>query len=459
MKKKVTKGKQSHYEIVLHIDTTDQNKAQQRVITHFQKDLQLPGFRKGFVPMNMVMEHIRPEYIQIGMLEQLINAGLQEVLKENPDVRFIGEPYDIKRDEKGEELQIAMFLDVYPEVEISGKDRTKKGMKAVDTKVTNDEIEQALTQLKKSYADYKEADTIQEDGVAKISLTYHDDKGDTIDTTNTYIGEQEFSASPFYKKNFVGKKKGELVEIAYGAKDLPESFKYTKSDAKPKKIVCEIKDVKQVVLPTFDEETLKKLFPDESTVKSEKDLKEYIKKSLEERKFQEGLLQHVDEYLNSLKGDLAVNIPKTMIEQEFQSRMKNLHQRMGGEERAKQYLEGMGEDKAKAFTDDIKKAALESLEKFFILQKVTELLDLDIDRSSQKDLEVEKKLYDVLVNGVSVPKKEKKVEVSKEKVVETKKTVSTTKATTTKKSTTPTKKTAEKKTVEKKAPAKKTTKK
>lgn len=65
MKKKVTKGKQSHYEIVLHIDTTDQNKAQQRVITHFQKDLQLPGFRKGFVPMNMVMEHIRPEYVQI----------------------------------------------------------------------------------------------------------------------------------------------------------------------------------------------------------------------------------------------------------------------------------------------------------------------------------------------------------------------------------------------------------
>ena len=61
-----------------------------------------------------------------------------------------------------------------------------------------------------------------------------------------------------------------------------------------------------------------------------------------------------------------------------------------------QYVQQMGEEKAKVFFEDIKSAAEESLEKFFILQKICDLLELEINREHPADLEVEKKLYEKL---------------------------------------------------------------
>lgn len=59
----------------------------------------------------------------------------------------------------------------------------------------------------------------------------------------------------------------------------------------------------------------------------------------------------------------------------------------------------MGDEKGKAFLDDIKRAAKESLEKFFILQKMVEALKIDINREKPETLEVERKLYEKLEEG------------------------------------------------------------
>lgn len=59
----------------------------------------------------------------------------------------------------------------------------------------------------------------------------------------------------------------------------------------------------------------------------------------------------------------------------------------------------MGDEKSKAFFEDITKAAEESLEKFFILQKLTQLLGLDVDWNQTAHMDVEQKLYDKLVKN------------------------------------------------------------
>jgi hypothetical protein len=60
--------------------------------------------------------------------------------------------------------------------------------------------------------------------------------------------------------------------------------------------------------------------------------------------------------------------------------MKSLEQRFGDREKVEQYFKQLGEDKTKQFVEEISKASQDSLEKFFILQKVAEELKLDIDR-------------------------------------------------------------------------------
>ncbi len=94
-----------------------------------------------------------------------------------------------------------------------------------------------------------------------------------------------------------------------------------------------------------------------------------------------------------------------MIQEEFKVRMKNLEERFGSAEKVQEYMTQLG-DQATAFTENIKTAANESLEKFFILNKVAELLDVTIDRSDNaENLAVEKQLYDKLVDSSKAEKK------------------------------------------------------
>jgi FKBP-type peptidyl-prolyl cis-trans isomerase (trigger factor) len=69
-----------------------------------------------------------------------------------------------------------------------------------------------------------------------------------------------------------------------------------------------------------------------------------------------------------------------MINEEFKSRMKSLEERFGDKEKVEQYFKQLGNEKTKEFVEEISKAAQDSLEKFFILQKITEELKIDIDR-------------------------------------------------------------------------------
>lgn len=96
---------------------------------------------------------------------------------------------------------------------------------------------------------------------------------------------------------------------------------------------------------------------------------------------------------------MKVAIPQTLVEQEFATRMKSLVERFGGEEKMTEYFKKIGEDQGKKFLDDIKTAAADSLEKFFILQKIVEILKLDVNREKPGHLEIETKLFERMGKG------------------------------------------------------------
>ncbi|HCB51552.1 TPA: hypothetical protein DEP21_03185 [Patescibacteria group bacterium] len=423
MQKKVTKGSSSSYDIELVVNPQDYAKAREKMLKEFQKDLNLPGFRKGFVPMHLVEENIKPEYLSMGIYENMVNTGLQEVVKENDTIRFIGEPYDLKQDKKGEDTVITLKLDIFPEVEIKGDSWKSYAMNAIQSEATQEEMDDALLRLKKNYADYQDAETIAQDSISKVSMSFLDKDGQEVDKGTLYVGEQEFDEFPFFKKNFIGKNKSESFELDYSEKDFPPTVHCKKADVKAKKVNFTITDVKNVVLPDINEATLEKLFGKDAEVKTEAQLMTYIKDSISQQKFDTELMKEVEEFLKVMREKhMSIDIPNTLLDQEFSVRIQNLEKRFGGQEKMKQYITQMGEEKAKAFLDDIKSAAKESLEKFFILQKVADILELDINWENPSDLEVEKKLYEKLGQASSKKTSEKEEKEPKEKKSPAKKT-------------------------------------
>ncbi len=419
MKHTLKKWKASNYEVEIIFTPEDQSKEKQHVLLTFQKDMEKPGYRKGHVPLDIVEKNVDPQYFEMAVTEHIINHALQHILAENSDIKFIGEPYGYNQNKKDDQTTVTIFLDVYPEVEIKKDDWKKESIKPISTKVEEKEIEEALHNLKKNYADYQDTDKLEKDTVSKIALNFIDKKGETLEKWTSYIGEPEFNEDPFWEKTFVGKKKGEVIDIKYDEKKLPIVLQVKDKENKPETLKVTISDVKKQVLPEFTPETIEKLFWKQSEVKDEKQLKEYIKDQLAVQKEQNELIKGVEEYVSKIREKfMSVIIPKTMIDEEFKSRVHSLEHRFGSKEKVQEYMKSMTEEQAKDFVDSIQKASAESLEKFFILNKVAELLGIDLDRENgAQNFGVERRIYEYF--NPTEKKEEKKAAKAEKK--ETKK--------------------------------------
>ena len=182
MEKKVKKGTHANYDIQLVITAKEYEDAKLIILKEFQKDYEAPGFRKGAAPLDMVEKNIKPEYISIGIYEKLINIGLQEILKEQPELKLIGEPYDLKQEKKDDNTIVDLKLDIFPEVEVLTNDREKAEVAPIDNTATQEEIDGTLMNIQKQYADYQDTDSIQLDTISKITLDYLDEEGKILHT-------------------------------------------------------------------------------------------------------------------------------------------------------------------------------------------------------------------------------------------------------------------------------------
>ena len=408
MNKKLTEGKNCDYIITVSFWDEDKSKVRWHVLEHFAKDMKIPWFRAGKVPMHIVEKNIEPVYIDMTITEHLINDAIQEILKENKDIKFIGEPHGYETKEDKWTTNVTFHLDVYPEVKVDGKKWEGIKMKEIKVEATDKEVEDSLLNIQKNYADYKDAETISDKNtISKLGLEFVDKNGKTVDKWTTYLWETEFNEDKFWAKTFNGKKKKEEIELAYDEKKLPQVLHAKKGEAKKVKIT--IQDVKEVVLPELNDKMIEKLFGKDAEVKTNAELRAYIKKEIVNQKEENELVQTIENYLNDVrKSGVNVVIPKTMIDQEFKVRMDNLKHRFGSEDKVKEYFTQLGEEKSKEFVEGVQSAAAESLEKFFILNKITELLWLNINWNdqNQEPLFVEKQIYGKLVGAL--PEKETK---------------------------------------------------
>lgn len=404
--------------VTISFSEEDKKKERGHVIEMFKNYLDIPGFRKGHIPTALVEQKVSPEQIDAEIIEHIVDHDISKVLKENQEIKFIGSPYGFKDEKDWDITTVTLYLDVYPEVEIKDKKWEKESIKEISTEVSDEEVEEGVNRLKRMYIDYQDTDEISEGTISKIEIESINESGESTRGGNIYLGKQEFEESKFWEKTFKGKKKDESIEIKK-SDSLPEELK-KKLKEDTIKLKAIIKDIKKEILPEFDEETIKKYFGNEC--KNIEELKSMIKKTMQEEKHTEELVKVVEDYVTKLNEKFfSIEIPKTLIEEEFKARIASLEKKLGGKEKVKEYLEGL-KDKANNFFEDIKTKAAESLKKFFILMKVSDLLNLGIDwNSNLENLIVEKKLYEYFHPSKVAEKKSKKSEPNEKEEEKTEK--------------------------------------
>lgn len=329
--KEISKLENSAVKLTATIAKEDVVSGYNKNISKYAKNVQLPGFRKGHVPVK-VLEQKYGDSLKQEVLADLIDESLNQIFaeEESKDIRPL--PYTQPRldgDKLPEfstdkDLTFSVVYDVFPSVEV--KDFSKIEVKEPQVEIGEKELNEELKAIQERNAvviDKKEGEPVEKDNIVTIDYKELDDSG-------TAIPESEREGFVFtvgtgeniYKidDEIVGMKKDETKEISktYDAKEENKDLA-----GKTKKISVTVKAIKLRNLPALDDELAQDVSEKYKTLD---DLKKDISKGLESAKNRKIAELKSQSLLEQLVEKNPIVLPKSMIQAEMESRWRMMAQ-------------------------------------------------------------------------------------------------------------------------------------
>ena len=286
------------------------------------KKFNVPGFRKGKVPMSVVKKYYGVEVLLEDAVNFSIEGSYAEALKEN-NVRPVDFPkVEVVQAEEGKDLIYTAEVTVYPEVELGEYKGLNVEKKTYE--VTEEEVSAKLKEMQEKNARVE----VKEGAIENGNIAVIDFKG-FIDGVAFEGGEGhdyslEIGSGSFidnFEEQLVGAKAGDKVEVNV---TFPESYGKEELNGKPAKFEVEVKEVKAKELPVLDDEFAKEV----SEFETLEALKEDTTKKLEEANTARAEREYEEAILRSVVENAKMDIPAVMVEQEIDRMVQNLAQRL-----------------------------------------------------------------------------------------------------------------------------------
>lgn len=286
------------------------------------KKFNVPGFRKGKVPMNVVKKYYGVEVLLEDAVNFAIEGSYANVLKEN-NVRPVDFPkVEVVQAEEGKDLIYTAEVTVYPEVELGAYKGLNVEKKTYE--VTEEEVAAKLKEMQEKNARVE----VKEGAIENGNIAVIDFKG-FIDGVAFEGGEGhdyslEIGSGSFidnFEEQLVGAKAGDKVEVNV---TFPENYGKEELNGKPAKFEVEVKEVKAKELPVLDDEFAKEV----SEFETLEALKEDTTKKLEEANTARAEREYEEAILRTVVENAKMDIPAVMVEQEIDRMVQNLAQRL-----------------------------------------------------------------------------------------------------------------------------------
>ena len=311
MKTTIEKQPENMVKVEIEVPAKDAVNYYNNAAKRLAQYVNIPGFRKGKAPRNIVEQNIGEERIKHEALEGALPRIFSEVIKEN-DFDVVAQPYVESYDYKiGEDLKITAKIELRPEVTLG----EYKGLTLdVDAyKIPEDAFQKSLDGMLAQHAttvvvtDRKTVatDTIVFDfeGFANGEKIEHGDaKNYTLDLAHS-------SFIPGFAEQLVDRALGEEFEISV---NFPEEYHEKKLAGQPATFKCKINEIKSKVLPELTDEFAQKVGP----FKTVDDLKADIQKYLDTQKEDIDRTNSEKAIFEKVTSEAKVDIQQSMIDRE-----------------------------------------------------------------------------------------------------------------------------------------------
>ncbi|APH19131.1 trigger factor [Clostridium botulinum] len=399
--------------------TVDSEKFNEAVKKSFKKNAKrfnVPGFRKGKAPLNIIKKY----YGEGVLFEDAINFCCEDTypkaIEEN-NIKPVDYPQiDVVQIGEGKDFIYTAEVTTVPEVKLG----EYKGVevKKVSYEVEDEAVENELKSMQEKNArvSLKEEGEIEKGNIAIIDFKGYVD-GKAFEGGEAKDYEIEIGSGTFigdFEDQLVGLKKDESKEVNVS---FPEEYGREDLNGKPATFEVTIKDIKVKELPALDDEFAKEVSEFDTLEELKSDIKDRMKKELSEK----AKAEYEEAVVEAVGANAEIEIPKVMIEKEIENMVKDLEMRLkyqgldlksyyeftnSSEEKVKEYMRETAEKRVKtdlimqeiAKVEDIKATEEELKEKAMEVAK--QYGQKDVEKTAELIANAQKAYLEIdIVNG------------------------------------------------------------
>ncbi|MCT4633271.1 MAG: trigger factor [Firmicutes bacterium] len=373
----------------------------------------IPGFRKGKVPMHMVEKMYGASVFYDDALNILLPEFYGKAIDELAIEPVDRPEIDIEQMEKGKEVIFTADVFVKPEVKLG----QYKGLEVEKTivEVTDEAVDAELEKNREMNARLINVEdrAIETGDTAYIDYMGFDGElqfeGGTAENFPLVIGSNQFI--PGFEDQLIGKNAEEEFEVNVS---FPEDYHATDLAGKPVVFKVKVNSVKRKELPELDDEFAK----DTSEFETLAELKEDTKKKLVEENEKSAEAEVKNLVIEKVVEGIEVDLPEAMIESEIDNMVKDFDFQLR--------YQGLDIQKYFEYTnskeEDLREQMKEEAEKRVKVQVAIEAIAKEesvtvTDEDLEEEIEKISKLQNTTVEEVKKLLKEENYEYIKENLV------------------------------------------
>ncbi|KXH85614.1 trigger factor [Chryseobacterium kwangjuense] len=303
--------------LTVTLEKSDYKEKVDKQLINYAKNAQVPGFRKGKVPLSMVKKQYEAG-IAFEEINKQVSDALNNYVNENK-LRLVGQPVPQpvnELDYNAAQIEVAFEVGYEPEFTI---DLSKYEAPHYKVEASDKEITKSIENMQKRFAEQVPQDKITKDSYIALEISQvveedaegehnHHPKNATITAENKeafkLVKALKMDGSVKVSKETLAENEELAKELGFSKEEV-EHLHHAEVEVK-------VKDFYSLNLAELNQELFDKVYG-EGTIKSEEELKEKVKSELDEYFQQNADVHYVNKVLEQVTEKEEVKLPEDFL--------------------------------------------------------------------------------------------------------------------------------------------------
>ncbi|MBU2608813.1 MAG: trigger factor [Chloroflexi bacterium] len=380
MKVTLDKKENSQAFLTVEMEPTEVEAELQKAYSRLVKKANVPGFRKGKAPRDVLEGYLGKEALFNDALEHLIPEACENAILEQDIEAFAHPQIEVTQ------LDPVVFkatVPLKPTVELGDYLNVRVAPQTVE--VTEDDTNQTIERLRHSYATWEPV--VREVGygdlvVMDIESHLEDEPFINQKEAQYQVVQDAPTPVPGFAEQLVGMKLDEEKEFPL---KFPDDYAKSEVAGKEPDFKVKVTEVKQEQLPELNDEFARQVDAEVETLDS---LKEKITTAIRNRAEENAVVEHADKVVKAVTDQAQVEFPPVLVEMEVNRLIDEQLRRwqMTGQD-VEHYLSYIGKSEEQ-LREELRPQAGENVSQSLVLAEVTDVEKVEVG-DSEIDAEIE----------------------------------------------------------------------